>query len=303
MKNDRRTFAADGGAGSGADGGGTGGGNVPPPAPIVPPAAWHAGVEPEVLGHWQNNNWDLTSPLAVATAATKAAREAAQFAGAPPSELIRIPKAGDEAGARAMWQRLGTPSDPTGYDLTGIKFADGTALDDGFVAHFRTAAHKFNLPKDQAVGLAQEVVRFMEQAESADNQAAIAKNMEQSTLLRTNWGNKFDLNMHVAREAALKLGYNEAEIDSLQKTVGYAKTMEHFRQLGMSTGEGRFIEGGQGSGGVYTKDQAVSKKADLMKDQAWVGRYLKGGMAEKNEMTQLNTVIVGEDDTARFRGY
>lgn len=266
------------------------------------PAAWHAGVEPEILGHWQNNNWDVSNPLAVARAATRAAREAAQFAGAPPSELIRMPKAGDEAGARAMWQRLGTPADPTGYDLTGIKFADGTALDDGFVAHFRTAAHRFNLPKDQAVGLAQEVVRFMEQAESADNQAAIAKNLEQSTLLRTNWGNKFDLNMHVAREAALKLGYSEAEIDSLQKTVGYAKTMEHFRQMGMSTGEGRFVEGGQSSGGVYTKDQAVSKKADLMKDQAWVDRYLKGGMAEKNEMTALNTIIVGEDDTARSRG-
>ena len=255
------------------------------------------------MGHWQTQGWDLTSPLAVATAATKAAREAQQFVGAPPNEIIRMPKAGDEAGAKAMWQRLGTPADPTGYDLSPVKFADGTALDEGFVNHFRTAAHKFNIPKDQAIGLAQEVVRFMEGAESADNQAAIAENMAQAQSLRTSWGNKFDLNMHVAREAALKLGVTEDQLNGLQKTVGYAKTMDLFRNFGMSQGEGRFLEGGVGQGGVYTREQAVAKKADLMKDGAWTQRYLAGGAAEKNEMTQLNTVIVGEDDTARFRGY
>ena len=276
-----------------------------PPAATPPAAApaWHAGVDAETLGHWQNSGWDLSSPVAVATAATKAAREAAQFAGAPPSELIRMPKAGDEAGAKAMWARLGTPPDPTGYDLSPVKFADGSDLDEGFVSAFRAAAHKFNVPKDQATGLAQEIVRFMEGAESKENAAAVAAGVAEDTALRTNWSKNYDVNMHVAKAAALKLGWTEEQIAGMQKVVGYAKTMETFRQLGMAQGEGRFLEGGVGSGGVYTKEQAVAKRKDLMSDQAWTKRYLDGGLAERNEMTQLNTIIVGEDDTARHRNY
>jgi hypothetical protein len=289
--------------GSGS-GGGVTGSDGSPPGGGAPPAAWHAGAEAEVMGHWQTQGWDLTNPLTVATAATKVARDyAAQFGGAAPNEIIRMPKAGDEAGARAMWQRLGVPPDVNGYDLSAIKFADGTDLDEGFVSSFRAAAHKLNIPKDQAVGLAQEVVRYMEGAEAAETAASVAKNLEESTALRTNWGKNWDVNMHVAKQAALKLGFTEDQINGLQKTVGYARTMETFRNLGMSQGEGRFLEGGANGGGVFTKEQAVAKKAELMKDTPWVQKYLSGDSAAKNEMTQLNTIIVGEDDTARFMSY
>lgn len=213
-----------------------------------------------------------------------------------------MPKAGDEAGARTMWQRLGTPATPDGYDLSVVKFADGSPLDDGFVGAFRAAAHKFNVPASQAVGIAAEVVKFMEGAESREAAIEIQKNSEEAALLRTNWSNKYDVNMHVAKQAALKLGFDESQIDALQKTVGYAKTMEVFRQMGMAQGEGRFLEGGASGNGVFTKEQAVAKKKDLMGDGAWAKRYMDGGVAEKNEMLMLNTIIVGEDDTARSRG-
>lgn len=283
---------------------GTTPGTTPETAPGTTPAAWHAGVDAETIGHWQNSGWDIASPIAVATAATKAARDAAQFIGAPPSELLRMPKAGDEAGARAMWQRLGVPQDVNGYDLSPVKFADGSPLDDAFVAHFRNAALKLNIPKDQAVGLASEVVKFMEQAEGAETAKALADNAASAAALRQSWGKNWDVNMFVAKQAALKLGFSEAEVDGMQKMTGYAKTMETFRQMGISQGEGKFIEGGgPGGNGVFTKEQAVAKRRDLMSDSAWSQRYLAGGQAEKNEMTQLNTIIVGEDDTNRFRAY
>ncbi len=41
-----------------------------------------------------------------------------------------------------------------------------------------------------------------------------------------------------------------------------------------------------------TKDQAVARKADLMKDTAWTQRYLAGGVPEGREMEALTRLIV-----------
>ena len=77
--------------------------------------------------------------------------EAQKFVGVPQEQLLRLPKdASDEAGIKAMWKRLGAPDAPEGYDFSGVKFADGTDLDQAFVDRARAAAAKLNMPKDTA---------------------------------------------------------------------------------------------------------------------------------------------------------
>jgi hypothetical protein len=74
--------------------------------------------------------------------------------------------------------------------------------------------------------------------------------------------------------------------------AGFAKTMEAFRRVGALSGEDKFVRGtNPASNGVMTREQAVSRKKDLMNDTMWKDRYLKGDTAAVREMTELNTMI------------
>jgi len=66
------------------------------------------------------------------------------------------------------------------------------------------------------------------------------------------------------------------------------------RKIGAGTSEDTFVERGTNTNGqVTTREGAISRKAELMKDAAWADRYLKGGQTEKREMDQINIMIDG----------
>ena len=89
---------------------------TPTPTPTPDPAAggsWYSGkVDQETVGHWQNRGWDVSDPVKVSTAATKAWRDAEAAAqalhGVPAERLLRLPQPGDEAATRAFHQRPGS---------------------------------------------------------------------------------------------------------------------------------------------------------------------------------------------------
>jgi hypothetical protein len=275
---------------------------APPAADTQPPPAaagapWHQGkVDAEILGHLQNRGWHDKPADVVALEAIRAHREAERLIGAPANEMLRMPKPTDEVGTKAFWGRLGAPDTKEGYDLSGVKFADGTALDAGFVDQLRTAADQFHLPKDAAAHMAQSFVKFMEGADAAEAAETAAALVNEKAALAKNWGANFEANKFVAQSAARALGIDPETVAALESQVGYSKVMEMFRNIGSKIGEDKFVSGGVGaSNGVMTREQAVSRKADLMKDSAWVDRYMKGGTAEGREMQALITLIVGDD--------
>ena len=87
--------------------------------PTTPTTPWHTGVEAEMLGHWQNKGWKTDDPKEVAVAATKQARELERHFGVPADQLLKLPKANDDAIAwNPVYQRLGMPVEPKDYDLS-----------------------------------------------------------------------------------------------------------------------------------------------------------------------------------------
>ena len=274
-------------------------------APPVPPPAtvWHTGkVDAETVGLWTNKGYDVNDPVAVATGLTKAYNEAQKFVGAPANELLRIPKPEDEAGRRAMWQRLGAPDTPEGYDFAAIKFADGTGLDQGFVDIMRQTAASYGLTKDAASAVAQNVVKFMEgqeAAESADSTAAMALAKQ---ALAKDWGPNYDRNLFIAKSAANALGVTPEQVAALESQIGYTQVMQMFHTIGIKTGEARYVDGGNtGGNAVLTAGQAQARVAELKSDAAWVKRYMDGGKAEANELKSL-LIIQHGDDTDWSRG-
>jgi len=271
-----------------------------PPAP-PPPAPWYDGkADAEIIGHWQNRGWHDKDPVTVAIEATKAHRQAEKFIGVPADQIIRLPKdATDEAGWKQVWNRLGAGSDPKDYDL---KTADGKPIDGPLGDFLRQRAAALQLPKDKVAALAADLVKHNTDTAVAAKVETDAKIAEQKGILAKSWGQNHEANMFVAKQAAAKLGVTPEQVAALEQTVGYAKVMEMFRDIGTKIGEAKFVNSNGPTGGIMTREQAVAKRAELMGDTNWTKRYLDGGAPEGREMNALLVLIAG-DDTDRSRSY
>src|SRR6266436_6911584 len=132
----------------------------PNPNPAPP---WHAGVDADILGHWQNKGYSLDDPKTVAIEVTKQARDLQKHFGVPADRIVKLPdKADDEAGWSAVWQRLGAPKEPKDYDFSAVKHADGNVPDAGLIDAIRGAAAAVHAPKDRAADLATAVVKHLD---------------------------------------------------------------------------------------------------------------------------------------------
>ena len=79
---------------------------------------------------------------------------------------------------------------------------------------------------------------------------------------------------------------------TIEASIGYAKTMELFRQVGVKTGEARFLTNDNPANhGLMTKDAAAARLGELKSDTAFVSRYLAGDAAARREMDGLHAVI------------
>lgn len=273
------------------------GGGTPP---ATPPAGnpWFHGADAELIGHIQAQGWHEKPANEVALAAIAQARQNAAFNGVPADKLVRLPDGPqDEAGLAAFRAKIGVPADAKGYDFSALKNEKGEPLlDQARADFFANTALKLGIPKDAAVQLAQEVLTH--EASTATSAAAekTAKLTEEHKVLDANWGQNKEANLFLARKGAEKLGLDAEAVQALENVAGYAKTMEALRKVGELAGEARFVNGNPNvNGGVMTREQAVARKAELMRDTAWTKRYLDGGAAEGREMTALNTLIVGDD--------
>ena len=265
---------------------------APPAPPPTPPSAWYEGkASPEMLGFWQNKNYNATDPATVAIEATKAAMQAQAFVGIPADQLIKLPKdATDEAGWKGVYSRLGVPTEAKDYDLSTIKAADGKDLDPAFADAMRAALHRGSVSKDRASEVVKQVVKFFSDRESSRSAETTAARAAERAQLLKDWGNNAEFNRLTAMQGAKRLGVTEEDVARFENTLGYNRTMEIFRKIGAGTAEDTFVEGKQG-GPVTTANGAAARKAELMADKAWADRYLAGGSAEKNEMAAINALI------------
>lgn len=261
---------------------------------------WYDGAAPEIVGHIQTKGWHEKPPHEAALAAIAAHREAEKFIGHPADHLLKVPKdAADAEGWKALHTRLGVPAEAKDYDLTGLKFSDGSEPADSFTDWVKTTAHSLNIPKERAGEFAASFVKYLENDAAGEAAERSAKLVEEQKALDASWGQNKEANLFIAKQAAAKLGITPEAIQALEGQVGYAAVMQAMLKVGQKIGEDRFVSGGGiQADGILSREQAVSRKAELMQDQAWTKRYLDGDAAAVREMTALNTLIVGDDTDA-----
>ncbi len=225
--------------------------------------------------------------------AAKSHRQAEQYIGAPAEQLLRLPKATDSPEAwDAVHQRLGKPVAADKYDLSAVKFTDGSEVDQAFTDFVRAEAFKGNLSQPAALAMAQGFVNFLEKQTSADAGEQTAALEAQRTELKANWGQNFDANLFIARQAALKLGLTPDQVAAMETSMGYKNLMEAFSTIGRKIGEDSFIAAPPGGGdGTMTADQAKARIGEMKVDSEFQKRLLAGGAAEAREFKAMHEIV------------
>lgn len=277
--------------------------SAPVPVPTLDPAsapasakAWYDGAESTFLGHLQSHGWDKLPADQAAMKASQSHYEASKLMGVDPKLLVRLPKdASDQAALTNIRSKLGVPADAKEYEFTGIKFKDGTELDETTTTRLRAMAAKSYLTKDQAVTLARDVVEAMDADEAAEAAEYETKLATEKDTLAKNWGSNRNANMVVAQNAAKTLSVPAEVVSALEKTMGYAATMELFRNIGTRMGEDKFITNGPGgAGGTFmTKQSADARLEQLTNDSDFQSRLMKGEAAAAKEFNDLTRVSAG----------
>lgn len=268
-------------------------------APAAPAAQgdkpWHEGADAGLTGYIQNRGWDKLDPKAAALAASRAHHEAEKLIGAPPDQMLRIPKdANDTEGWGKVYSKLGVPADATQYKFDGLKFANGEEVDADFSASVAKIATEQHLTLDQAKGVAKFIVSQIDAAEADEAATYQSKLDAEKNTLKTNWGSNATANMIVAQNAAAKLGVSAEELSALEKTIGYARVMEMFRNVGSRIGEDSFIrDSGGGGNNPVTKEAAQARLNMLEHDADWQERFNKGGARERQEFDNLTRMVAG----------
>jgi len=261
---------------------------------MPPMTPWHQTVAPEIRAQWQNKGYDLSDPAKVAIEATKGFINAEKFLGVPPHQLLRLPAdVNDEAGWRGVWQRLGAPTDKSGYDLAQVKFSDGTELDQGFADFMREKAHALHLPASSAVELSKAFVGFMEQADRREGEQTAAALAEQKAQLQKDWGNDYEFNRQTAVQGAQKLKVTAEDVAALEKVVGYARVMEMFRKVGSGSNEDAYVSGKQGGEFMTTAQTAQARLNELMANPQWSARLVQNEPEARREFESLTRLISG----------
>lgn len=258
--------------------------------------AWHTGIDADTVGFWQNKGFKVDDPKELASTLTKSYRELERHIGAPPDQIIRLPKKdAPEADIRAFRERLGMPKEAKDYDFTAVKDAAGNPIAQDLADDLRAAAHRAGLTKEAATEMAAATQRRLDAAQARAKTLNDGKLAEETAKLKADWGNDFDFNRLKAMEGARRLGITPEAVELLEKQIGYSAVMNAMRKIGVGTSEDNFIERGGGSGGTpTTASGALSRLNELKADKAWSAKLMAKDTATVREWQTLEAQAAGE---------
>lgn len=279
--------------------GGGGGEGATGAAPVA--ADWFTKVtDADQRGWLENKGLHLKPADEVLALALKGYQSAEKMTGVPHERLVALPKdLADEAGWIALRAKLGVPTDPKEYTFEDVKRGDQPIAEPD-AEYVRGLAAQLHLPKDRAGDLAKAIIKREEDARIETVAAAASKLTAEKEKLGKQWGDNFAANTAIAQNAAstvmVAAGMQPEDIvsvrEALEKTVGYATTMEMFRVIGTKTGEARFVSNGNPlNGGLMTAEAAQARLNELKADKAFVTRYFAKDAAAMREMDDLHKII------------
>lgn len=251
---------------------------------------WHASYDADTRGWLENRGLTKLDAKDVLPKVIDGFRNAEKKLGVPSDQMLRLPA--DRAANGAMndvWNKLGRPDDQGGYTLPTA--ADGDDKD--FEGWARGKFHGHGLTQDQASGLYRDFTEMIAGASTQNETDAKLENEASVTDLKREWGNTYERNIEVARNAIRALGADTGVVDKLEELMGYPNVIKLFNTIGQKIGEPAFASGDTNSGipGMPSTPQAAQVRINELKnDSAFVKKYNSGDTESRTLMTNLHKV-------------
>lgn len=196
-----------------------------PAAPESPPQSPWEGLNGDYKGLVENKGWKSRED------ALKSYMELERLRGVPESELLRLPKEGDQEAWNALYARLGRPEKPEDY---GLEVPEG-GID------LRALAHEAGLSKAQVErlqkGLGELASKLQEQHSEAAQQAQARRAEQETAQLKEEWGNNYDKNVVAAQRGVKALGWDADTLDKLEAAMGTRWVYEEAFKIGRGLSE------------------------------------------------------------------
>lgn len=245
----------------------------------APSTEWTAGLNDELKGYAQTKGFK--DPAAV----LESYRNFEKLQGVPSDRVLKIPESMDTPEGRAIWEKLGRPKDAKDYSIEIPKEYG----DEQLVEWVRSVADKGNMTQKQVETFVNEWNARSEAIVKAENEKVTAEYQAQEANLKRDWGQTFEQNINVARQACNSIGISKEQVDAIESALGYEGTMRLLHKLGSATGEAQFVSG-QSNGGQVGPEQAKSRIAQLQTDKGFISRYISGDTEAKREFERLHQI-------------
>jgi hypothetical protein len=263
-----------------------GGGNPPATPPAAPPASdakWYSGIQDDTLrGLAELKGWD--SPDKALTSY----RNLEKLTGVPPERIAKIPDAEDKAGWSEFNKKFGwtAPEDAKEYNIE-VPAGSDTRYADYIRGVFKDAG----VPKEMAEKLAKANNSFMAELIKSEEDAYNVKAQADMSALKAEWGGEFDKLDQLGRRSAKEFGVDQATMEAMEDVMGPAGVARFWAKIGGKIGEAAFVDGKVDSLGPMTPDAAKARVHQLGSDKEWFARLTAGGVKEKQEWQQLQSII------------
>lgn len=208
-------------------------------APVAP--AWLEGVPADLAAFAGEQK------LSTVADAISGYRGMVRLKGVPESRLVRLPEKDDDAdGWSQVYQRMGRPEKPDGYEIPDVVIGEG---DYNLANDFRTWSHEAGLSKRQAGALAGAYQKKLTEFAAAREEAFAQRSTQEEADLKREWGAEFEGNVRasaVARQTLASHGVeiSDADLDGIERSIGLRKVMQLFALVGRSMGEHRSVNAG-----------------------------------------------------------
>lgn len=270
------TTTTSSGEGTGTAGGGTAGAGTGNP--------WFSGFKADdVRGYIEQKGFKDPESLASAYWNLEKTR------GVPQERLLTLPADDKPESWGPVYNKLGRPEKPEGYDVKG---ADGTPAD--FLAWQRQTFHELGLSKKQGDALSAKWNELVTASAAGDQTAAKEALGQQITKLKQEWGAAAKQNIEVVDAMVEKLGLDEATQKKMEGVLGFdgfAKLLYGMTQkFGIKLGESEFhgSDGGTSADfGAMTPASAKARRDELLSDPTYYKAWSAGDIAKKSEIDRL----------------
>lgn len=239
---------------------------------------WSSGFSEDLKGYVQNKGFKDPSQV------VDSYRNLEKLMGVPKERLLKLPEKDDAPEWGDIYNRMGRPEKPEGYQLTvpegGSKeFAEWAAKN----------FHDLGVTRKQGEGLVNRWNEF-QKAASTQQTSQQAQAMETDRqAIRKEWGAATDKNVGIVDQAAAAFGLDNKTVEKMASAIGVANTMRFLLKVGSKLGEDSFVPGGGANKfGPMTPDAARVRIKELGQDTDFNQRYLKGDIQAKEEMARLH---------------